>query len=612
MSAEEHLVPEDDAIIGKAFRWSLLVFALVGGALALIVLLLRREPEPPPAKEAIYVPPRAAEREAIPPPVWFTDVAAEAGVAFDRFSGAAGEKLLPETMGGGAAFLDADGDGDADLVLVNGARWPHDDAPGDSPTQAFYRNESAPGEIRFVDATAEAGLDFAMQGMGATTGDVDGDGDPDLFLTGVGGNRFLVNDGGRFRDATDETGLAGDGREWSTAACFLDVENDGDLDLYVGNYVRWSRDIDIAVDYRLLGSERAYGPPMNFAATQPWFYRANGDGSFDEVSDELGLRVTNAATGEAAGKALAVMPVDLDLDGWCDLVVANDTVANFLYHNQQGRFEERGASAGFAFDSSGRATGAMGVDAADYRNDGSLGLAVGNFANEMTSLFASEDGGRFFTDAAIVEGIGPASRQALSFGVLFVDYDLDGRVDLVETNGHLEDQIHKVQASQSYRQPAQLFWNAGGDRRAAFTPVDGDTLGDFARPLVGRGATSADVDGDGDVDLLFTQAHGAPMLLRNDQELGNRWLKVLVVGAGGNRDAVGAWVEVDANGETQRRPVTTTRSYLTSVERTMTFGLGTAERVDAVRVRWPGGGVTELAGDAAPAAGETVTIEQGR
>jgi hypothetical protein len=592
MTTHEPYVPADDAIIGKAFRWSLLVFAAVGTLLAALVLALRREPPPPPPRAVVYVPPRAAERAAVPPPVWFTDVTESAGIAFERFHGAAGEKLLPETMGGGAAFLDHDLDGDADLLLVNGTSWPGDGGP--RPTQAFYRNESASGAVRFADATAAAGLDLAMQGMGAATGDVDGDGDPDLFLTGVGGNRMLVNDAGRFRDATDAAGTGGDGAAWSTAAAFLDVENDGDLDLYVGNYIVWSREIDLAVDYRLLGSERAYGPPMNFAGTQPWLYRSDGAGAFVEVGAELGLHVVNPATGAAAGKALAAMPVDLDVDGWCDLLVSNDTVANFLYANAGGRFEERGARAGFAFDSAGRATGAMGIDAADYRNDGSLGVVVGNFANEMTSLYASEDGGRLFSDAAIVEGIGPASRLALSFGVQFLDYDVDGRLDLLQTNGHLEDQIHKVQASQSYRQPAQLFWNAGAERRAAFVPVDGATLGDLSRPLVGRGAACADVDGDGDVDVLLTQAHGAPLLLRNDQALGGRWLRVRPVGRAANRDAVGAWVEVDAAGATQRRPVTTARGYLTAVEATLTFGLGAAERADAVRVRWPGGGVQEV------------------
>jgi hypothetical protein len=609
VTEQEQLVPEDDAIIGRAFRWSLAIFAVVGAALASLVLVLRRAPELPPAKEAVYVPPRVAEREAVPPPVWFTDVTHQAGIAFERFNGATGEKLLPETMGGGAAFLDADADGDADLLLVNGTSWARSGAGdgGLAPSQAFYRNESTVDDVRFVDATAEAGFDFSMQGMGVAVGDTDGDGDPDVFLTGVGGNRFLVNAGGRFSDDTARAGLAGDGAAWSTAATFLDAENDGDLDLYVGNYVVWSRELDLAVDYRLLGTERAYGPPMNFASTQPWFYAARGDGSFEEVGAELGLHVVNPATGAAVGKAMAAMAVDVDADGWCDLVVANDTVANFLYHNVAGLFEERATAAGFAYDSSGRATGAMGVDAADYRNDGSLGVAIGNFANEMTSLYASEDGGRLFTDAAIVEGIGPASRQALSFGVLFVDYDLDGRPDLLQTNGHLEDQIHKVQASMSYRQPAQLFWNAGSARRAVFTPVDGATLGDFARPLVGRGATAADVDGDGDVDLLFTQSQGPPMLLRNDQQLENGWIKLRLVGAAANRDAVGAWVEVEANGAVQRRPVTTTRSYLTAVEPTLAFGLGAATRADRVRVRWPGGGVQELAD---VAGGQTLVIEQ--
>jgi hypothetical protein len=606
MIEEEHLVPEDDAVIGKAFRWSLLFFAVAGAILGLFLLLLRRAPEVEPPKESTYVPPRAAERVADPPAVRFVDVTASAGIAFERFNGAAGEKLLPETMGGGAAFLDADLDGAVDLLLVNGTSWP-EQPDGPRPTQAFYRGD---GAGRFQDATQAFGLDFSLQGMGAAQGDLEGDGDPDVFLSAVGGNRLLLNEGGRFADATASAGVGGDGSAWSTAAAFFDADNDGDLDLYVGNYVRWSREIDLAVDYRLLGTDRAYGPPMNFEGTQPFFYRARGDGVFEEVAAELGLYVVNPATGAPAGKALGAVPIDYDVDGWTDLAVANDTVAKFLFHNEQGSFRECATEVGFAFDSDGRATGAMGIDAADYRNDGSLGIAVGNFANEMTGLYCAEAGQRVFSDDAIVEGIGPASRLVLKFGVLFFDYDLDGRQDFLQANGHLEDQIHKVQASQSYRQPAQLFWNAGAAGRATFVPVASETLGDLVRPLVGRAATVADIDGDGDQDVLLTQAHGAPLLLRNDQDQGHHWLRVRLLGQRANRanrDGIGAWVEVESAGVVQRRAISSARSYLAQVEPVAVFGLGDAPRAEHVRVRWPGGGTSELAD---VAAGQTVVIEE--
>ena len=595
----------DDLIIGRAFRWSLLIFGVAGAALGLMVLWLRQEPPAPPPTPTTYVPPRPAERRASPPPVWFTDVTRSAGIDFERFNGAVGGKFLPETMGGGAAFLDHDVDGDADLLLINGTSWP-EDAGGPAPPQAFYRNQ---GDGTFIDVTEAAGFGFSMQGMGVAVGDVDGDGDPDVFLTGVGDNRLLVNEQGRFVDVTREAGVGGDGRTWSTAAAFLDVENDGDLDLYVGNYVAWSREIDLEVDYRLVGQGRAYGPPMNFQGTQPWLYRALGDGTYAEVGAEIGLHVTNPSTGLPVGKALGAVPVDLELDGWCDLVVANDTVANFLYRNQGGRFEEAATRAGFAFDSEGRATGAMGVDIGDYRNDGVLGIAVGNFANEPSSLFASENDGRFFSDEATIEGVGWASRLALSFGVLFLDYDLDGRLDLVQTNGHLEQEIHTVQGSQRYRQPAQLFWNSGASRGATFLAVDNARAGDFGQPLVGRGLTSADYDGDGDLDLLFTQAHGPPVLLRNDQKLDAGWIKVRLRGTRSNPDGIGAWLEVIAGDTVQRRPVTPTRGYLTQVESTMTFGLGPADEADAVRIHWPTGEVQEVT---QVPAGTTILIDQER
>ena len=455
----------------------------------------------------------------------------------------------------------------------------------------LYRND---GRGRFADVAEEVGLDARLQGMGVAVGDVDGDAHQDVFLSAVGPNALYRFDGSRYRDATAEAGVAGDPEEWSTSAAFFDADRDGDLDLFVGNYVRWSRAIDLAVDYRLVGVGRAYGPPTNFEARHSYYYRNEGGGRFAERSAEAGLRALNPATGGPVGKTLGLAPADVDGDGWMDLFVANDTVQNFLFHNRgDGTFEEIGSLSGVAYGRDGNATGAMGADSGLYRDDGQLGFAVGNFSGEMTSLFVAQAGRSHYTDEAIVEGIGSPSRLSLSFGLFFFDYDLDGRLDLLQANGHLEEEIHTVQLSQHYRQPAQLFWNAGPEHRATFAAVPAETTGDLSRPIVGRGSSYADVDGDGDLDVILMQSHGAPLLLRNDQLTGHAWLRVRVEDPPGGT-AIGAWVEVTADGHLQRRQVMPTRSYLSQVERTLTFGLGPAARVESVRVTWPDGVEREL------------------
>ena len=269
-------------------------------------------------------------------------------------------------------------------------------------------------------------------------------------------------------------------------------------------------------------------------------------------------------------------------------MVANDTVHNFVFrNNKDGSFKEMGGISGIGFDNNGKVRGAMGIDAARFRNDDSLGIGIGNFANEMSSFYVSEDG-QFFSDEAIGEGIGPVSRQMLSFGLFFFDYDLDGRFDLFQTNGHLEEEINKVQPSQHYRQPSQLFWNCGTGFKSCFVPVDEKTTGDLAKPVVGRGAAYADIDGDGDLDCLITQTGDRPLLLRNDQEGGNNWLRLKLVGRLCNRDAIGATVTLVAGGARIRQQVMPSRSYLSQVETVLTFGLGAAKKVDEIRIRWPG------------------------
>ncbi len=580
----------DDRVVGKAFRWSVIalvviVAAVVGG----ILYAKRTKPKAAPQVTQITAPTAAVAKAVEIPKVKFTDITVSAGINFTHFNSASPEKLLPETMGAGVAFFDFDNDGDQDLLFINGTPWPWARVAGALPTLKLYAND---GAGKFSDVTANSGLDVSVMGMGVGTGDFDNDGLTDLFITCVGANHLFKNlGGGKFSDVTASAGVAGDVKQWSTATCFFDYDNDGRLDLFVGQYVKWSREIDAQVGSKIDGTTRAYGQPMNFEGTFPRLYHNEGGGKFADVSAASGVQIKNVALGLPSAKTLGVVPVDLDQDGFTDLVVANDTTPNFVLHNQKnGTFKDLGASSGIAFDAYGNARGAMGIDAAYYRNDAALGICIANFANEMTALCVSQPGGLHYNDEAIPEGVGPASRLLLKFGIFFFDYDLDGRLDLLSVNGHLDEEIVKLQKSQSYRQPAQLFWNTGAKSGATFAAVDAAHAGgDLFKPLVGRASAFADIDGDGDLDVVFTQAGGAPLLLRNDQQLGHHWLRVKLTGTKSNRSALGAKVVAKAGGQTFTRVVNPTRSYLAQSESVVTFGLGKATKVDALEITWPSG-----------------------
>ena len=522
------------------------------------------------------------------PAAKFTDLTGGSGIKFTHFNGATGEKLLPETMGGGVAFLDFDNDGAQDLLFINSSGWPWQTTTRKADaTMKLYRND---GHGKFTDVTAGSGLDVSFYGVGVAVGDYDNDGLPDVFITAVGGNHLFHNlGGGKFADVTAESGVAGS--EWSTSAAFIDYDNDGRLDLFVCNYVQWSRELDLKANFTFDGKTRAYGPPMNFEGSFPLLYHNDGRGKFSDVSAAAGVQVKNSATGRPLAKSLGVAPVDLDNDGWIDLVVANDTVQNFVFRNQHdGTFKEIGARSGIAFDAYGLARGAMGIDSARFRNDSALGIAIGNFANEPNALYVSQNAALMFADEAVTEGVGPASRQLLKFGLFFFDYDLDGRPDVLTANGHIEENIAQYQKGQSYRQPAQLFWNRGAAKGTSFVPVTAEKCGgDIFKPIVGRGSAFADIDGDGDLDAVLTQINGPPLLLRNDQKLGHHWLRLKLAGTKSNRDAIGAWVRVRAGGRTISQQVMPAKGYLSQSELLLTFGLGQSERVDGVEITWPGG-----------------------
>ena len=554
-----------------------------------VILILKREKAIDVGSETQDIAPILIKEGISAPVPLFEDVTDQAGIDFVHVNGATGERLLPETMGGGVAFLDFDNDGDQDIIFINSKPWDWDSASGIDARSALFTN-NGDGTFQRLDSTV---IEEPIYGMGIAVGDYDGDGFLDVFITAVGRNRLLRNVNGKdFVDVTDAMGVAGHPDAWSTCASFFDYDNDEDLDLFVCNYVEWSRSRDIEVDYRLAGIGRAYGPPTDFGGTNSYLYRNDGD-SFTDVSDEAGIQVLNEATAQAAGKALAVVSVDINGDGAQDLVVANDTVRNFAFLNEgDGSFIESGMELGIAFDTSGAATGAMGIDSAYFSNEDDLALAIGNFANEMSSFYVRRSDQALFSDDAIVSGIGAASRRALTFGLVFIDYDLDGRLDVFAANGHVEPEINRVQSSQHYAQSSQFWWNCGTECERNFVLAESVDM-DWGRPIIGRGTAYADIDGDADLDLLVTQVGGKPLLLRNNTPQDNSWIRLHLRQDSPNTRALGARIVVTSQESTQTRIVSPTRSYLSQVELPLTFGMGSAVNSVSISVHWPDGQVSE-------------------
>ncbi len=513
---------------------------------------------PPPAGSE---PPAAAEL--------LVDATAGSGVDFVHDSGATEDRLLPETMGSGVAVFDYDGDGWSDLFFVNGA--PRSAA-------ALYRNL---GGWAFEERAARAGAAVRLVGMGAAAGDVDGDGATDLFISGVGGDRLLRNRGdGAFEDAGELIGDLAPG--FGSSAAFLDADGDGWLDLFVGRYVTWSEGADVAC--RPDGVHRSYCTPEVYPGASNRLLRNRGAGrGFADVTVEAGLY-------RPEGKSLGVVPLDYDRDGRLDLAIANDTERNFLFVNRGGgRFEERGVELGVAFSGSGAPRGGMGIDAGDLFDSGSAAIVIGNFAQEMSALFRFRPGGLYTDDAAQL-GIGLPSLLTLAFGTLIVDADLDGWNDVVLANGHIEPDIERLRPDQSYAQPMQLFRRVAGEPR--FEPAGGAAL---ATPRVGRGLASADLDGDGDPDLVLTQNGRPAVLLRNEGAAGG-WLGLRLWAGRQGSAAYGARATLSAGGRRQSATLVSGRSYLSSPEPSLVFGLGSENEVEQLEIAWPGGRRARIGG----------------
>ncbi len=519
----------------------------------------------------------------------FTDATEAAGLRFVHTNGATPRRYLPETMGAGAAFFDADGDGWPDLFLVGGAaveRAGGAEAPGNN---AFYRNR---GDGTFEDVTREAGLDVPMLGMGAAVGDVDNDGDPDLLVTAVGGDHLFLNRGdGTFASAGDAWTLGAPG--FSSSAAFLDFDRDGWLDLFLGRYVEWSPATDLAC--RPDGTTRIYCTPEVYQGANDLLLRNLGGQGFEEVTETAGLSGLR-------GKTLGVVPLDHDGDGWPDLAVANDTSPNLLLRNRRdGSFEDVAQLAGVAVAESGSPRGGMGIDAGDWSGDGLVDLVIGNFAQEMTGLYCAATGGIYFDEAA-ESGVGLPSLMLVTFGALLLDQDGDGRLDLLFANGHIEPEIARFRRGQRHLQPLQLFRNLGDGK---FQPIE--IPGPWQGPWAGRGLATADYDRDGDPDVVLTQNGGPARLLRNEANP-RRWLRVELEGRTSNRSAYGAVLDAVAGERRLVRTASSGRSYLSASDPTVTFGLEQMPELDRLEIRWPSG-VTQTI--LRPPLGRTLRVVEG-
>ncbi|MDX1644449.1 MAG: CRTAC1 family protein [Thermoanaerobaculia bacterium] len=526
------------------------------------------EPSTSPSASA----PRGATESAQP---HFVEVTAESGIDFVHNTGAFGEKWLPETMGSGVVLFDQNGDDRLDILFLNGTRF--DGRPGEATTQRFYRNL---GGWRFVDATAEVGLDIEAYCLGGAAADLDNDGDTDLYMSCLGRDRLLINEGERFVDRSREAGLP-DEYEFGASVAVFDADRDGWLDILATRYVTWTPETDLFCT--LDGKTKSYCTPESYPGASPRYLHNLGDGRFEDRTEEAGFFAPDA-------KSLGVSVLDLDGDGWLDVAIANDTQPNLLYHNLgDGTFEEIGVLSGMAFSETGVARGGMGIDAADYDRSGRQSLVIGNFANEMVALYRNE-GNQLFVDVAPTSELGRDTLLSLTFGTFFFDYDLDGWLDLFIANGHLDAEVEVVQTKVRYRQPAQIFRNTGEGR---FVQASPEVVGDLAEPRVARGAAYGDLDGDGDLDVVLSNNGGPAAVFDNRGEHG-RWLRVDLEGTTSNRDGIGAIVTLGAGGASQSWLVRTGSSYLSQSQVDAVFGLGAgADTVERLSVAWPSGSRSE-------------------
>jgi hypothetical protein len=531
----------------------------------------------------------AATAGSAPAGLKFTDVTAQAGIHFRHVAGKTGKKWLPETMGAGVAFTDLDGDGWADILLINSRPWQPE---GARALCGLYRNDH---NGKFTDITRGSGLDHEMYGMGVAVADYDNDGWPDVYITALDGDRLFHNEGhGKFRDVTKQAGI--ENANFGTSAAWLDSDRDGKADLFVANYVQWTAKGDLWCS--LDGATKSYCTPESYKGNSVKLYHNLGGGRFEDVTQKAGL-------GDTTSKSLGVAVFDLDNDGWPDIMVTNDTQPNKLYrNNHNGTFTEMAVGAGVAYGEDGVARGAMGVDAADYDRSGKQHLIVGNFSNQMLGLYHNEGNG-LFVDEAPRSAIGRDSLLSLSFGVFFFDANLDGYPDVLAVNGHIDEEIGRVQPKIQYKEAPLLFLNDGHGK---FVDVSKSVGPDFERPIVGRGAAYADFDHDGDLDVMISTNNGPAYLLRNDGGNRNHWLNLRLEGVRSNRSGLGAQVTVETVSGKQRQTVHSGSSYCSASDLALVFGLGKDTVAKTVEIRWPSGQVDRMAGVKAD---QFLTVKEG-
>ena len=505
---------------------------------------------------------------------YFRDVTDAMKLDFRHINGFSADRRLVETMGSGGALFDFDNDGDLDLYLVQGNSL--SSSAESSPTNRLYRNDAGV----FTDITTSANVDDTGYGLGAVAADYDSDGYRDLYVTNLGKNILYRNKGdGTFTDVTAHAQVGCP--LLSASAAFADIDRDGDLDLYVCNYVEYTLETDIPCYYK--NTLRIYCGPNEYHGIADVLYRNNGDSTFTDITKSAGVY-------EPTTRGLGVVFTDVNNDRWPDIYVANDMSPNTLFINQgDGTFREEGVLRGVAFNGDGIANGSMGVDAGDYDNDGDIDLWVSNFALEANCLMQN-DGDGYFEDVTFEVNLADPSFYALGFGTRFIDFDNDGWLDVLVGNGHIWDNVKQIDAKQSYAQPVQLFRNQDGTN---FTDITAEA-GLAKIPYVVRGMLFGDIDTDGDVDVVLCQSNRPAVILSNEISSENAWLTVKLVGTDGNTDAIGAQVQLEANGITRLREVICGASYLSGNDPRLTFGLGDASKIDNLQIRWHNGNVQQL------------------
>jgi len=524
--------------------------------------------------------------------VSFHDITAQAGIHFTHNNGAFGKKWLPETMGPGCGFIDYDNDGYPDIVLINGDDFPGHPHGGATTLKLYHNNRDG----TFTDVTRQSGLAVPMFGFGVAIGDYDNDGLDDLFVSALGQSHLFHNNGnGTFSDVTKTAGMWGT-NEFSASAAWVDYDRDGKLDLVIANYVQWSEkgDLYCSID----GAHKSYCTPESYKGTSLRLWHNLGGGKFEDATQKAGL-------GDPTSKSLGIAVLDVNNDGWPDLLIANDTQPNKLYiNNKNGSFTEGGVAAGIGFSEDGVARAGMGVDAADYDRSGHPSVLISNFSNQMVSLYHNEGNG-LFVDEAPQSEIGRDTLITLGFGCFFFDYDNDGWPDIFVADGHIEDAIEKVQKRVSFAEPPHLFRNLGGGK---FTEVTAQMGKSFAAPKVSRAAAYADIDNDGFLDVLVTTNAGPAYLFHNEGGT-NHSLRIRLVGTKSNRDGIGTVVHVKAGADGQSKMLRSGSSYLSQSELVLTFGLGAHAKADEVEIYWPSGQVDKLSN---VNAGQTVTVQEGK